>query len=85
MGEIFYNFYSVIFLDFFCQNIQLYNLRPLLFYYIEINLNFRERYVANEGTDTAYYTDWSGEEIFQSFDSNSGTVLVLAGGGVTRV
>ncbi len=56
-----------------------------IFYYIEVDISFRERYVGYAGTDTACYTDWSNEEIFQSFDSDSGTVLILSGGGVIRV
>lgn len=56
-----------------------------IFWYIELDLEFRERYINYVGTDTACFTDWENEQVFQLFDPDSGTVLWLAGGGVIRV
>jgi len=56
-----------------------------IFWYIELDTDYRERYAAFMGTDTACFTDWSNEQVFQLFNPDSGTVLWLAGGGVIRV
>jgi len=56
-----------------------------IFYYVELEEDFRERYVSYEGTDSACFEEWSTEQIFQLFDPDSGTVLYLGGGGVLRI